>query len=128
MSAFTASNLALRFALELAALAALAVWGANATATSTINIALAVGAPVVTAAIWGVWSAPRAPRRLRGYALTLLELGLLAVSAVALAADGHVILACVLVVLAVLNGIALRQGLRESSSSRHRWESPSQRD
>jgi hypothetical protein len=131
MSALTAANLPLRVVLELAALAALAVWGANATSSSTINIALAVGAPVAAAAIWGVWSAPRAARRLRGHALTLLELALLAVSAVALAAAGYPILACILVVVAVLNGVALSrfsQGLRVSSSSRHRSGSRSPRD
>jgi multisubunit Na+/H+ antiporter MnhF subunit len=107
MRAFTGVNLALRFALELAALAALAVWGAQATSSTAANIALAIAAPALAIAIWAVWSAPRAPRRLHGPALVVLELALLAASAVALAAAGHVLLACILAVLAIANGVAL---------------------
>jgi hypothetical protein len=83
--AFEGANLALRFVLELAALAALARWGAQATSSTLANVALALAAPVAAAAIWAVWSAPRAPRRLHGRALVLLELAILAVSAIALA-------------------------------------------
>ena len=59
-------NLALRFVLELACLAALAYWGAGATASDAANVALAILAPLTAATVWGVWSAPRAPRRLSG--------------------------------------------------------------
>ncbi|MDX6526727.1 MAG: hypothetical protein QOI43_2238 [Gaiellales bacterium] len=105
---FEGANLALRFAPELAALAALALWGAQATSSTLANVALALAAPV--AAIWAVWSAPRAPRRLHGRALVLLELAILAVSGIALAAAGHLLLACALVAIALVNGVILRRG------------------
>ena len=108
-SAFVGANLALRFAVELAALAALAVWGAQATSSTAANVALAIAAPVAAAAVWAIWSAPRAPRRLHGRALVLLELAILAGSGIALAGAGHVILACVLVAIAVANGVILRR-------------------
>jgi hypothetical protein len=130
MGAFTSANLALRFALELAALAALAVWGAHATSSTAGNVVLAIAAPAVTIAIWGVWSAPRSARRLRGRALVALELVLLAVSAVALLAAGDVLLACVLAVLAIANGVALRRlsDPAATSSSRRPPERHGQRD
>ena len=107
MRAFTGANLALRFALELAALVALAVWGAQATSSTGANIALAIAAPALAIVIWAVWSAPRAPRRLHGAALVVLELALLAASAAALAAAGYLLLACLLAVLAIANGVEL---------------------
>ena len=107
MRAFTGANLALRFVLELATLVALAVWGAQATSSTAANIALAIAAPALAIVLWAVWSAPRAPRRLHGTALVVLELALLAASAVALAAAGYLLLACLLAVLAIANGVAL---------------------
>ncbi len=50
----------LRFACELAALGALAWWGAAASGT-----ALAIALPIVAATYWGLLVAPRAPHRLR---------------------------------------------------------------
>jgi hypothetical protein len=82
------TSLALRFALELAALAALAVWGANKG-----GLALGVGAPLVAAVIWGLFVAPRAPydipaARLAGQVLVFgaAALGLVALGRPALAA------------------------------------------
>ena len=109
-SGFEGANLALRFALELAALAALALWGAQATSSAAANVALAVVAPAAAAGIWAVWSAPRARRRLHGRALVALELAILVSSGIALAEAGHVLLACALVAIAVANGMVLRRG------------------
>lgn len=49
----------IRFACELAALAAAGVWG-----WSRGGIALAIAAPLLIAILWGAWIAPRARRRL----------------------------------------------------------------
>jgi hypothetical protein len=57
-----------------------------------------------------VFVAPRAPRCPHGRALVLLELAILAVSGIALAAPGHLLLACSLVAIALVNGVILRRG------------------
>jgi hypothetical protein len=51
----TQANEALAFALELAALAALAVWGAHVG-----GVAPAIAAPLAAAVFWGVFVAPKA--------------------------------------------------------------------
>jgi len=53
-------NLALRFLLELAALAAYAVWGWN-TGEGILRYLLAIGLPLVLAAIWGTFRVPGDP-------------------------------------------------------------------
>ena len=56
--------LALRFLLELCALAALAYWGATVDASTVVRVILAVVTPLLAAVVWGTWVAPRAPRLL----------------------------------------------------------------
>ncbi|NMC54840.1 MAG: YrdB family protein [Chloroflexi bacterium] len=53
-------NLGLRFALELAALAAMSVWGWRA-AQGWPRFLLAVGIPLLAAALWGVFRVPNDP-------------------------------------------------------------------
>ena len=67
-------NLALRFALELAMLAALGVWGWTQHA-GMWRVVLAVGLPLAAAALWGVFRGP-ATRAMRRCALRLLRLAL----------------------------------------------------
>jgi hypothetical protein len=55
-----AANLALRFLLELAALAALGYWGATVDADTAARVALGVGLPLAAALFWGMFVAPRA--------------------------------------------------------------------
>jgi hypothetical protein len=54
------ANLALRFLLELAALAAVAYWGYRSGRTGPLRIALAVAAPLAVATIWILFVAPEA--------------------------------------------------------------------
>lgn len=56
------ANDGLRFLLELALLASLAVWGWSAGGGVT-RWALAVAAPAAAGAFWGVLLAPKSPRR-----------------------------------------------------------------
>jgi len=51
---------ALRFLLELCALAALAVWGAHAGHGPATRAGLALAAPMLAAVVWGAFVAPRA--------------------------------------------------------------------
>src|SRR3954447_24814021 len=53
-------NLALRFLLELAALASLAYGGWKLPQTLTGKIALAVTLPLVAVVIWSLWVSPQA--------------------------------------------------------------------
>ena len=109
-------SLALRLAIELACLAALAYWGMGATANGMANGAIAIVAPVAAATIWGVWSAPRAPRRLSGLRLASLELTLLSCCCALLALAGVPLLATALFLLALANAAMLGRSRRRLSS------------
>jgi hypothetical protein len=69
-------NLALRFALELAGLWALGYWGWTAHA-GALRWLLAIGAPLLAAALWGTFRVPghpgRAPVPVPGPVRLLLE-------------------------------------------------------
>jgi hypothetical protein len=55
-------NLALRFILELSALAAMGLWGWNLSG-SWIRIIPAAGIPVLASVIWGTFTVPNDPSR-----------------------------------------------------------------
>lgn len=55
-------NLGLRFALEIAALLALGAWGSR-QGEGVFSIVLALGVPVVAAALWGIFNVPNDPSR-----------------------------------------------------------------
>src|SRR4029453_1951159 len=63
MGAPASANLVVRFLCELAALASLAVWGAQASDDPALQVLLGVSAPRLVAAGWGIGVAPRASRR-----------------------------------------------------------------
>ncbi len=54
-----AANLAVRFLLELCALASLAWWGAETSEHALSSIALALGVPLVAALAWGLVVSPK---------------------------------------------------------------------
>lgn len=85
-----ATNLAVRFLLELAALASLAWWGWRAGDSALARVLLAVGAPAIFAAVWGLLIAPKATRRLPDPARLAVEVVLFAGVAAALVAAGAV--------------------------------------
>jgi Protein of unknown function (DUF2568) len=96
-----AANLALKFLLELAAFAALAVWGAS------VSVLLAIAAPAAAIVLWGIFAAPKSARRLPDRARIPFELAVFALAAVALAAAASVALAVVFGVLVVINAVLL---------------------
>lgn len=87
-AAARAGLLAVRFGLELATLAALAVGGWRAGGPSAVRWALAVGAPLAAALVWGSYAAPKAPRRLRGAAHVGVEVLVFGAGVAALALTG----------------------------------------
>jgi hypothetical protein len=102
------ANLVLRFLLELTALGALAYWGFHEF-DGAAAIVLGLGAPLVAAAVWGLFVAPK--RRVhRGEAFRwLAELLVFGAATAALVDAGAVVVAIVFALLAVGNGVAVRK-------------------
>jgi hypothetical protein len=102
-----AANLALRFALELAAIAALVCWGLETGSTALVGILLGVAATALFVTVWGRWIAPKAGHRLEDPARLVAELFVFAVSTAALAATGRTGLAIAFAVLIAINELLL---------------------
>jgi hypothetical protein len=107
VSGLRAANLALRFLLELAALAALSYWGFHTGTTLLSDVLLGVGAPLVAAVVWGTFAAPKSSRRLRGPALIALQMAVFAAGVAALAATGQELPAVVLAVVVAANAVLM---------------------
>ena len=104
MKALEGANLAVRFLfLELGALAIAAYWGYE-IGDGVLRWVLAIGAPLLVAATWGLFVSPKAkidvPRPVR----FAIELTILGAAAAALAATAHNALAVGFAALAVLSG------------------------
>jgi hypothetical protein len=106
MAALRGGNLALKFGVELAAIASLGYWGASLDGTLLSAVAMVL-APAVMIALWARFAAPRAPRRLPLRTRIPLELTLLLLAAVALLAADEGVLAAVMAVVVVLNALLL---------------------
>jgi hypothetical protein len=102
-------NLAIRFLLELGALAALAYWGWTQH-EGLLRVVLAVGLPLAAAIMWATFAVPgdrsrsgRAPVPVPGAVRLLLELVFFASAAWALYDAGTTGLAWVLAVVVILH-------------------------
>jgi hypothetical protein len=82
------ANDGFRFLLELGLLASLAYWGWSEDG-SLMRWILALGAPLLAAAVWGRFLAPRSPRRLRDPGRLLAEVILFGSAAGALVGAGR---------------------------------------
>ena len=102
------ANLALKFLLELCALAALAFFGAT-VGPPVVSVLLGVGLPLLAALAWSRFAAPRSEHRLQGRARLAFELGVFAAATVALAAAGAHLAAELFAVLALVNTVLLRR-------------------
>jgi hypothetical protein len=105
-SPLEAANLALKFLLELAALASFAIWGAHGESGGTA-VVRAIIPPLIIALLWGRLAAPRSRHRLARGARIPFELIVFALAVVALIASGHVAWAIVLGVVMAINAAAL---------------------
>lgn len=101
-----ALNLVLRFALELCMLAALAAWGFSLSSVFG-QIALGIGTPVAAAALWGLFVAPKAARRLADPWRLAVELVLFGCAAGALAATGRSALAAAFLVVVLAQEVLM---------------------
>ncbi len=99
------ANLALKFALEVAALGAFAYWG-SAAGTGIESLVLAIVAPLAVGILWGRFAAPRATHRLPHRLRIRFELGVFALAALALLRASSAA-AIVFTFLAIANSLLL---------------------
>jgi len=97
----TAANLALRFLLELAALAALAYWGGG------VRWVVAIAAPVAWIALWATFGSPKARVTLSNGQRIAFEAIVFGAAAVALWAAGQEVPAVLLAAAWAENKAAL---------------------
>lgn len=107
LTAICTANLGLRFTLELCALAALAYWGVRTGGSTPAKIALAVGAPLLAAVVWGTFVSPNATISTSGTVRTLLQFAVFGSAAAALLAVNRPALAGMLGLTALINGVLL---------------------
>ena len=108
MKPLLAVNLGLRFLLELAALAALAVWGAQAGRGTTAHVMFAIAAPLGAAFFWGAFVAPKTPIRVPEPVRLAIELAVFAAATAGLAVSGHSGFAVAFAVVALVNSVLVR--------------------
>ncbi|HWI21215.1 MAG TPA: DUF2568 domain-containing protein [Baekduia sp.] len=99
---------------ELIAFVALFYWGAT-TGPLALNIILAVCVPGAAVAVWARWCAPKASTRLHNPALTVVELSVFLVAALAIALSISILLALLFAILVCTNAWVLASlGLGEA--------------
>jgi hypothetical protein len=103
-----AAALALRFASELAALAALAIAGIDALDGAT-GVILAVALPLAAATAWGRYVAPASTQRLKDPGRAAVELVIFTAATAGLLSAGHPILAVLLAITFAVTAPAARR-------------------
>ena len=100
-------NLAVRFVLELASLAAFAYWGWTLRVSTPLRVAAAIALPLLVGIFWGLFVAPRA--RMPTGRLGQAALGLLVflLAAAALYSRGHSSGAVVFALIALASSLLL---------------------
>jgi hypothetical protein len=87
------ANVGLRFLLELCALATLGYWGYRTGTSVPGKLALAVGAVIAAAAMWGLFVAPNATIPVPGPVHVLLQVAVFGAAVAALISLRHPIAA-----------------------------------
>jgi hypothetical protein len=101
------ANLALRFALELAGLAAFGYWGFVVPDGLRLKVLLGLGVPVLAAVLWGLFASPKASVPLPDPAKLAFEVAWFGAAAAGLAYAGRPWFAVVFAALYVVNRILL---------------------
>lgn len=107
------ANAVLAFLLELALLAAMVTLGVRLDVPVVAKVLLAILLPAAVIAVWGLWVAPRAPRRMPVRPRFVLQAVLFGLGALALAVAGLPLLAVVFAVLVAAH-LVLRLVLRQA--------------
>ena len=100
--------LTLRFALELAAIVALAWWGFALGAPPAARVVVGIAAPLIVIVLWGAVVAPRPRLTVPGWVRELTEAAVWVAAVAALLAVGAAGLAVAFAVLVVADRVALR--------------------
>jgi hypothetical protein len=120
-------NLAVRFLLELSALAALCYWGLTLghdipvkahVHDMVMKMMLGVGIPLVAAILWGAFVTPRRRFDVPLPARLAVELIVFGAATAGLLATGHPVLGLALAVLAVLNRVLVQVWRQEAATRR----------
>ena len=106
VSALKDANLAVKFILELAAIAAFALWGASLDGV-LVSVVVGVAAPASVVVLWGLFAAPRSSRRLPTPARMPFELSVFALAAAALLALDWIAIAIAFAAVVVVNALLL---------------------
>jgi len=101
------TNLAIRFLLELCALASLGYWGFQLDRGWTLNILAGIGAPLLAAVAWGLFVSPKASVPLPGQWSPVPEIAVFGAAAAALYAAGRPALCRLLLAVWAVNKLAL---------------------
>ena len=97
------ANLALRFVLELGALAAVGYWGLE-TGDGALGWLLAAAAVAVVAVVWGLFVAPKARIDVARPVRFAIEVVVWVSAGVALAAAGHAVLGLAFAAVSIASG------------------------
>jgi hypothetical protein len=89
MPVLRGANLAVRFLLEVGALAALGYWGFQTDLGPIARIGLGIGAPLLAAAAWGLFVSPKARIDASRPVRLFVELAVFGAAVAALYATGH---------------------------------------
>ncbi|MGG0238133.1 YrdB family protein [Bacillus rhizoplanae] len=100
-------NLAIRFLLELCALASLGYWGFQVGKSVYTKFVFGIGSPLLFAILWGTFIAPKASLKLPEPYKFLLELVIFGVTSSALYFVDKTILAIILGMVFIINRILL---------------------
>ena len=103
MELISSSNLALRFGLELGALAALGYSGFQTDKGAVLRITLGIGAPVLAAVLWSVLVAPAAQTRLPDPWRLIPEFAVFGAAAAGLMLAGHPTIGGAFAIITILN-------------------------
>ena len=106
MTTLRAVNLAVKFLLELGAIAAFAYGGANHRSGQPA-VLLAIVAPAVAIVLWGIFAAPKSQRRLSRSARVPFELAVFALAVAALLAAASPVAAIIFAIAVVVNAVLL---------------------
>jgi len=101
------ANLALRFLLELCALASLCYWGFHNGSHIAAKMLLGLGSPFLAAVAWGTFVSPKAAIPVSSPLRLLIEVIFFGLAAVALFASGRDSLGSAFMLLAIVSRILL---------------------
>lgn len=95
----------LRFLFELACIGVVGYWGFTRVEWGGWRYVLGTAAPLALLTVWGVWTTPNSPYRLRGIPRILVELGIYALVALCLYNTDYANLMIHYVVLAAITAV-----------------------